>query len=890
MSRSTHWWRRAGLSGMAVALVLGSGLSAVAPASATTSVSFERVAGPDRYATAAAAAGKFGNYEQAVLVSGESGRYADALSAAYLAGALDAPILLTRGGKTPAVTLRELSRAGVDRVTVVGGAGVVSAAQVRALGTAGYDVRRVSGDDRYGTNAAVLAAGGNAVDGLGLIATGTGFADALAAGPLAFRGHALGLARAGGIDDAVLEALADTGVSRVLIIGGADAVGPAVVKDLEAAGIDIARRLAGANRSATSVAVADYATSALGVGNEKVNVASGDSSSEGADALSGGALTGHQNRPLLISGNSSGVSDLLPWMRQHADTVSGGLIFGGSSALSTSAVNSLTGAATTSPGGLPGPVIPPTPSVPSTPSTWTFGPNSLTGAPELQSVSISPTDATVVTYRFDETIPGQALEFIGVAPARSYPDFRLYQYDGSVDYPREARIEGNSVIARFASAADVKSAVRGGVKSGAVEDGEGIANIEGEIPMAATLIKPPVAAPFSPQLVEVKNFRLADVITGGAQEVLVDFVFDGSPLGLVAGDFHLVGASGTDWQSIGLIGVPSYSATSKLWTVTVQMANDLTDVPESQLRRGYVTYPTTPVILLSESEASLVPFFDWVVLSETYENSDGSTVDPDLLNALVTDTTAGAYKVKYQFDEAISDTGLNEFNFYLYDTDGNTIWADQVARSALAGDGAKVVIATFDTTVGGFGAPVGAYLAGDAVRASDNTSTVNGGWNVPDERTLTLPAPGAGTTIPAGHTLLPDLMAVDVSKNEVTENWSVSYVFDEPAAEVLALLGAANFDLYDAKGTRFRSSGVNALLGSGVTVVQNTAGTLTSVTFSIDDGFPLFDNEQIAAAVTGGVEDGLSVVESIDVDPTDAVQLVDTIVDPLLPEGQQKVS
>ena len=53
-----------------------------------------------------------------------AGRFADALSATGLAGALDCPILLTGRDSLPDATAGALSRLGVTRVVVVGGKAV----------------------------------------------------------------------------------------------------------------------------------------------------------------------------------------------------------------------------------------------------------------------------------------------------------------------------------------------------------------------------------------------------------------------------------------------------------------------------------------------------------------------------------------------------------------------------------------------------------------------------------------------------------------------------------------------------------------------------------------------------------------------------------------------
>lgn len=470
-----------------------------------------------------------------------------------------------------------------------------------------------------------------------------------------------------------------------------------------------------------------------------------------------------------------------------------------------------------------------------------------TGAPELRSVTVSATEGDVVIFEFDEPIPGQELRFQGVTPGRVYQDFRLYDPAGNAYFPNQASVSGSTVIARFASVSIVDAASRAGVAFDAVEDAQGIGNVEGDFALQPASIPATPFEAFSPQLADVTNFRLAGTIEDATQRVLVDFVFNAAS-GFAEGDlgtgFFLVGSNGALYE--GLI-VEDVNANGTV--VTVQFANDLTVVPESQLRRGFVEYPV-----------GVVPG-DFIILSEDYANTGGITVDPDLLMAeAVQGSAPDEYVVRYEFDEAISDLGLDETQFFLYDADGNTISADSVARSAVVADAAEVVLATFDLSDGTVVTdddfvPVGAFLEDSAVIATDNTATANGGGNRPDEQDLMLPATPPDTTFPAGVTALPDLISVSRSQNVVTGNYTVAFTFDD---DICAVAEDVAFDLYDAAGTQFRVDDV-AEGQPGVTCYFTgppTARTFT-VAFSVDQGLvgTQFDNEQIAAAVTGAAED-----------------------------------
>jgi acyl-homoserine-lactone acylase len=162
----------------------------------------ERVAGDDRFATAAAIARRLGASERAFVVEGahpDAGRgWPDALSAAPYAAFASDPILLVTRDEVPEATTRALRDAGVEEVVVVGGPAAVSQRVLNQLGS--FAPRRLAGDNRYATSVAVRAeairAGMRASEVW--LATGAAFPDALAAGPaIAARGGTLLLAAPG---------------------------------------------------------------------------------------------------------------------------------------------------------------------------------------------------------------------------------------------------------------------------------------------------------------------------------------------------------------------------------------------------------------------------------------------------------------------------------------------------------------------------------------------------------------------------------------------------------------------------------------------------------------------------------------------------------------------
>ncbi len=230
-----------------------------APSRVDAAMPVQRYAGADRYATAAAvSAAHFPAGVPAVYVA-TGVDYPDALAGGPAAGEAGGPILLVTRTSIPAPIASELARLKPTRIVVLGGTSVISPDVARALDAydTGGGVQRIGGADRYATAAAVSAATFAPGTPLVYLATGAAFPDALAGGVAAARNGAPVLLTKRDSLPATTEAeLRRLGPSRVIVLGGAGAVGGAVVTRtqsiLPSAAIS---RLAGADRYATAVAI-----------------------------------------------------------------------------------------------------------------------------------------------------------------------------------------------------------------------------------------------------------------------------------------------------------------------------------------------------------------------------------------------------------------------------------------------------------------------------------------------------------------------------------------------------------------------------------------------------------------------------------------------------------
>ncbi|HEX5590226.1 MAG TPA: cell wall-binding repeat-containing protein, partial [Candidatus Limnocylindrales bacterium] len=256
-----------------------------------------RVAGPDRYATAAAVvADAFQpGVEVAYVATGTA--FPDALAAAAAAGASGAPVLLVTPTAVPAATAAQLARLQPARIVVVGGPSAVSASVLSTLaGLAPGGATRVAGVDRYATAAALSVATHPSGAPIAYVVSGTGFADAVSAAPAAARHDApVLLTRPDAAPAATLAELTRLGPSRVIVVGGPGAVQDTVLAAIAQAVPGVAvSRIAGADRYATSAAVAG----SFAPGVAAVYIATGEAF---PDALAAAAAAGAQGAPLLLT-------------------------------------------------------------------------------------------------------------------------------------------------------------------------------------------------------------------------------------------------------------------------------------------------------------------------------------------------------------------------------------------------------------------------------------------------------------------------------------------------------------------------------------------------------------------------------------------------------------
>ena len=268
-------WRRRVWTGF-LAVVIAAGVLSLGsnPAQAAAAdVETDRLRGPTRYETAVDIAEAYvdlieantfdDEVDTAILTSGEDDHFAYALLASALAREHKSPVLLTEADDLPNAVRRFIENSDIRDVTIIGGSDIVSEEVEREVdGLAGVNVDRIAGDDEYDTSVEVadeigtpgeFGRSGRTV----LLATGEIFADALAAGPLAYRGeHPILLTQRDSISDEVLDYIEDSGTDQVIILGGTAAVGIDVELDVGDLGVGVIR-WRGPTRIETAIEIAE---------------------------------------------------------------------------------------------------------------------------------------------------------------------------------------------------------------------------------------------------------------------------------------------------------------------------------------------------------------------------------------------------------------------------------------------------------------------------------------------------------------------------------------------------------------------------------------------------------------------------------------------------------
>lgn len=284
--------------------VVDNGANRISKWNVTVSTEETQVAGDTRYDTAVAASERAYPDGSDYVVIATGADFPDALGGAALAGAADAPLLLTKKYALPTSVRDEIIRLDAHYAYVLGGTNSIADTVITELqGMSPMMTNRLSGGTRYSTANAIAAETidllGASYDGTAFVATGDTFPDALAASPIAAaNGWPIYLTPKGGLDSTVSSAMQANGSNHGYLLGGTNTLSAAVETSLNTAPFVGFTRIGGESRYETAANIAQEGFDGMGMLWSRPAIAVGTNF---ADALSGGVLQGSDYSVLLLT-------------------------------------------------------------------------------------------------------------------------------------------------------------------------------------------------------------------------------------------------------------------------------------------------------------------------------------------------------------------------------------------------------------------------------------------------------------------------------------------------------------------------------------------------------------------------------------------------------------
>ncbi|MCY4517066.1 MAG: cell wall-binding repeat-containing protein [Acidimicrobiaceae bacterium] len=362
-------WRRSVWLPTLLAALLASGLLALphdAAHAVVDDAEFTRLSGPTRYSTSVQIAEAYidvvdeladtPDVDTVIMGSGLDEHAGWVTPVPMLSRLHRAPLVFTRPDDVPVPVAQFLQRRAIRRVILLGGTQVISAAVESKLADLGVQVvERLGSDDIHLHSVAVAASfnnpAGNAARSVrtALLVTSNAFADALAAGPMAYQGdYPILLTDQDRLHPAVLDYLVASDIERLIIVGGTAAVGTAVQQALSGFDFKISR-IAGIDRYGTAVKLAEAQMDRRDplwpcFDGAELGLAYGGLS---PDAIASGPLLGELCAPLLLTGSDTLPRSVSSFLRSYtratgdADHDPSVTVFGGTAVVPTDVVNQI---------------------------------------------------------------------------------------------------------------------------------------------------------------------------------------------------------------------------------------------------------------------------------------------------------------------------------------------------------------------------------------------------------------------------------------------------------------------------------------------------------------------------------------------------------------------
>lgn len=268
---------------------------------------YERLGGLDRYLTAIEISRK-GWPEGASNVILTSGKDWVSIVSSAFAGLKDAPVLITETKALNSDTLKEIRRLKARNIYILGSFDMVSA-EVEDTLKENFNVERIGCLERFDV---AVGLGDRIKSEINfdtvIITTKDNYPDLLAAAPFSAK-HTYPVLFTGkeSLRDDTKNALSSWNIKHAIIVGGSGVVSDGVKHEMEAMGVNVTR-LWGIDRYITALEIVKY----FNKGDFKgVLIATGENY---PDALSGAALGGKLNMPILFVGQNDVRQEVLTYL------------------------------------------------------------------------------------------------------------------------------------------------------------------------------------------------------------------------------------------------------------------------------------------------------------------------------------------------------------------------------------------------------------------------------------------------------------------------------------------------------------------------------------------------------------------------------------------------
>lgn len=295
----------------------------------------QRLAGDTRYDTMGAVVNAANWKTGGTVIVASGGNYPDALAASGLAGTMNAPIILTDGNILSPQAQSQLNQLAPSRIVIAGGASAISNTVMNSLKNICPNVQRVAGETRVDTSLNLYREG-SGWGSTAVLATAGNFADALSISSYAYHMKApVFLVNTNDLTARQRSALVSGRFSKVIVVGGTNAVSDHVAANAQSITGAQLVRLSGATRYETSEQIARW-TMNNGLSMNGAVYATG---ANFPDALAAGPLAGKSGSATLLVENAN--SPAVSFSAEYKGKVDKAYVVGGTNVVDHITANAI---------------------------------------------------------------------------------------------------------------------------------------------------------------------------------------------------------------------------------------------------------------------------------------------------------------------------------------------------------------------------------------------------------------------------------------------------------------------------------------------------------------------------------------------------------------------